>query len=161
MTQRTEKWDSLVLSRADFWIVWRCHGIPCYHFVFFRSNGKKNPCMRTIFVTVMVITSKIPFWKLLNISCKFSTITRYIDNGIWKTPCSWKFYRRGSTYVLILSCINMMKRKWAKVPWKLLAAQTSNTVLWRTLHQDILLIIVYFFFFETNLVFKFNLVLIE
>ena len=32
MTQTREKWDSLVLSRADFWMVWTCHGIPCFHF---------------------------------------------------------------------------------------------------------------------------------
>ena len=32
MTQTREKWDSLVLSRADFWMVWTCHGNPCFHF---------------------------------------------------------------------------------------------------------------------------------
>ena len=43
--------------------------------------------MRTISVTVMVITSEVPFWKLLGFSyvqSSFSTITRHIENGIWK-----------------------------------------------------------------------------
>ena len=35
----------------------------------FRRNGKKNTWMRTNFVSVMVIISKVPFWKLLDISC--------------------------------------------------------------------------------------------
>ena len=43
MTQTREKWQSIVLSRADFWLVWRCHGIPCFYFIFlFRTNGKKE-----------------------------------------------------------------------------------------------------------------------
>ena len=71
MTQTTEKWDSLLLSRADFWMVWRCHGISWFNFYFFwfRTNSKKNTWMRKIFVTIMVIMSKIPFRKLLDISC--------------------------------------------------------------------------------------------
>ena len=41
MAQTREKWNSLVLSRADFWMVWRCHGIPYIHLYFlFRTNGK-------------------------------------------------------------------------------------------------------------------------
>ena len=39
-------------------------------FIFlFRSNDKKNTWMRAIFVTVMLIISKMPFGKLLDISC--------------------------------------------------------------------------------------------
>ena len=37
-------------------------------------------------------------------------------NGVWKTPYSWRFYRHGSVYVQILSWLNIMKQKWAKVP---------------------------------------------
>ena len=103
--------------------------------------------------SILKVTWYQLFWK-------FWTTTGHIDNGIWKTPYSWRFYGHGSTYVLILSWINMTKRKWAKVPWKLLVAQKFKPVLWRLLHQDISLII-FFFFFETNLVFIFNLVVIE
>ena len=45
MTETREKWDFLVLSRTDFCIIGGCHGIPCFHFLFFflfRSNGKKE-----------------------------------------------------------------------------------------------------------------------
>ena len=32
MTRAREKWDSLDLSRGDFWMIRTCHGIPCFHF---------------------------------------------------------------------------------------------------------------------------------
>ena len=99
--------------------------------------------MKTIFITVMVIILKVPFWKLLDISyvkISYSTITRHINNGIWKTPYSWRFYGHGSTYVLILSWVNVMKRKWVKVSKKLSVAQNSEPALRRTLDQDISLI---------------------
>ena len=39
-------------------------------FIFlFRRNGKTNTWLRTILVTVMVIISKMPLWKLIDISC--------------------------------------------------------------------------------------------
>ena len=34
MNQRREEWDSLVLSRDNFWMIWRCHSILCFHFYF-------------------------------------------------------------------------------------------------------------------------------
>ena len=49
--------------------------------------------MRTISVTVMVITSEVPFWRLLGFSyvqSSFSIITRHIENGIWKILYSWR-----------------------------------------------------------------------
>ena len=128
MTQTREKWDSLVLSRADFCIVGRCRGIPCFHFLFFclEATVKKNTWMRTISVTVMVIISKVLLWKLLDFSyvqSYLSAITRYIDNDIWKILYSGRFYGDGSTYMLILSWVNIMKWKWANVRRKLSVAQ--------------------------------------
>ena len=116
-------------------------------------------------VTIMAIISNVLFWKLLVITylkSYFSTITRHIDNGFWKTPCSWRFCGHGWQYVIILFWVNIMIQKWAKVLWKLSVAQKSEPVLRRALHQDISLIIA-FLFSQTNLVFKFNpnLVLIE
>ena len=62
MTQTTEKWDSLVLSRADFLMVKGAMVFCVFIFIFlFRSNGKKSTWMRTIFVTVMVIILKMSF----------------------------------------------------------------------------------------------------
>ena len=40
MTQTREKWDYLILIRADFKMVWKCHGIPCFYFYFFVSNQR-------------------------------------------------------------------------------------------------------------------------
>ena len=110
--------------------------------------------MRTTSVTVVVIISKVLFWKLLDISyvqSSFSTFSRHSDNGIWKTPCRWRFYGNGSTYVLILSWVNIMKRKWAKEPGKLSDVRKSEPVLWRTFH----LLLYSCFFSQTNLVFKY------
>ena len=43
ITQTTEKWDSLVLSRADFWMIWKCHGISRFHFyLLFINNGIRD-----------------------------------------------------------------------------------------------------------------------
>ena len=142
MTQTKVKWNSLALST----LVWRCHGIPYFHFYFFLSNPmvKKKIWMRQISVTVMVITSKVLFWKLLDISknisdisyvqSTFLTFTRHIDNAISKTPCSWRFYENGSTCVLILPWVNIMKQKSAKMSRKLSAAQKAEPILWRTFH---------------------------
>ena len=143
--------------------------MPWYSvFSFWKNNGsclkttvEKYTWMRTISVLVIAITSKVSFWKLLNISylqSSFSTIIRCYDNGIWRTPCSWRF--DGSTYVLILSWVDITKRKW-EVPWKLLVAQKSESVHCSTLHHVISLNIAFFFFSQTNLVFKFNIVLIK
>ena len=116
--------------------------------------------MRTISITVMVIISKVLIWKLLDIGyiqSSFSTFTRHIDNGIWKTPCSWRFYSNGSPYVLTnFSLENIMKRKCAKVPGKLSVVQ-----FWACFMKSISLVIVFFFFSQTNLVFKFNLMLVR
>ena len=142
MTQTREKWDSLVLSRADFCIVWRCHGIPCFHLFFcLEAKVKKNIWMRTISVMVMIIISKVLFRKLLDFSyvqSSSSTITKHIDNGIWK----------------IFTVVHF-------TTWINIHANSSEPVLWWTLHQGISLIIVLFFLSQTNLAFKFNLVLIE
>ena len=59
MSQTKEKCDSLVLSRSDLWIVWRCHGIPrvcCYYFCL-EPTVRKDAWMRTTSVTVMAFFS--------------------------------------------------------------------------------------------------------
>ena len=68
------------------------YSVFLFLFFLFRSNSKKNTWMRMIFFTVMVIILKVTWYQLFS---KFSTITRYIDNGIWKTPYSWRFYGHG------------------------------------------------------------------
>ena len=101
---KNKKWDSLVLIRACFCMIGRYHGIPCFHFFCFffclEATVKTNTWMRTISVTVMVIISKVLFWKSLDFSyvqSSFSEITRHLDNGIWNILYSWRFYGHRST----------------------------------------------------------------
>ena len=110
ITQTREKWDSPVLSRPDFWVVWRCHGILCVHFYFIfyffllRSNFKT--IIRATSATVMVIFSKVLLRKLLNHSyVKFSSQQLWdtLTTVFWRTPCAWRLYGHGSRYALILS----------------------------------------------------------
>ena len=84
MTQTKEKWDSLVLSRTDFCMVGRCHGIPCLHFLF-RSNGKKEHLDENDFRHSYGNYFRGAVVKVLDfnyVQSSFSTITRHIDNGI-------------------------------------------------------------------------------
>ena len=145
-------------------MVFRFCGIPHIYFFCLEPTLKKTTLGWEQFPSVSLIILKALLRKLLNISFVlsfFSKITWYIDNGTWETPYSWRFFGHGSTYVLILSKVNIMKQKWAKVPAKLSVGLKVKTVLQRTLHQSISFIIVFFFFSQTNLVFKFTLVLIE
>ena len=67
MSQTKEKQDSLVLSRGDFWMIWRCHGLPCFHIYFlFHSYVQSS------------------FW----------TITKHLGNSIWKTPSGMRNLHR-------------------------------------------------------------------
>ena len=89
MSQTKEKCDSLVLSRSELGIVWRCHGIPrvcCYYFCL-EPTVRKDAWMRTTSVTVMAFFSKVPFWKLLDYSyvqSSFAINTRHIKDSILK-----------------------------------------------------------------------------
>ena len=73
----------------------------------------------------MIIITKIPFSELLDISCFLSsqklrgTLTTAFERH--KILRTWINVR--------VNWINMMKQKWAKVPWKLLVAQKSELVL--------------------------------
>ena len=138
----------------------------CIFLLLFRTNGKieRITADQSDFRLSYGNYLKEPFWKLLDIcyvQSFFSTTMIHIENGIWVTHYSWRFYGHESTYVLIVSWVSIIKRKWAKVPGKLSVWQKSKPALQRTLHQDISFIIAFFFFAQTNLVFKFNLVLIE
>ena len=46
-------------------------------------------------------------------------------NSIWNLLYSWRICGHGSTYMLILSWVNIMKWKWVKMPWEFSAAQKS------------------------------------
>ena len=65
MSQTKEKWGSLVLSRGDFWMIWRCHSIPSFHFYFlFRNNGNREQMDENDFRRCYSdFFSKMSFWK--------------------------------------------------------------------------------------------------
>ena len=97
MSQTREKRDSLVLNRADFWMIWRCHGIPCFHFYFlFRNNGYKRRIRYPSLLWQFSFKNVIP--KVHSyVQSSFSTFMRHLENGIWKTRCNWRFYGHGWT----------------------------------------------------------------
>ena len=89
MSQINEKCDSLILSRSYLWMVWICHGIPRAHRYNFclEPTARKDTCMRTAFVTVMVILFENSILKLLYhsyVQSYFSRITRHIETNILK-----------------------------------------------------------------------------
>ena len=125
MSQTREKWNSLVLSRGDFWLAWRCNEIS---FLFFclEPTVKKKTGKSTISIAVILITSKgLESYLISAVQSSFATFTRHFYNGVWKTSCSWRFYRNGSTCVLILSWVNIITQKWATVSGKLSIVQKS------------------------------------
>ena len=116
---------------------------------------------RTISVTVIII-SKVLFLKLLNISKNISDIsyvqstflifTKHIGNGIWKTPCTWRFYGNG------LICANFSMGKYHETKMGHGAQKAiSSSKPWACFMKNISLIV--FFFSQANLAFKLNLTL--
>ena len=119
---KQEKCDSLVLSRSDLWIVWRCHGISrvyCYYFCL-DPTVRKDAWIRTTSITVMVFFSKVGFWKLIDDSYVKSSFS-IIENSIFKDTLQ----------SFIKTSVNM-KQKSMKVYGKKSVAQKSKCALWRT-----------------------------
>ena len=96
MAQTKEICDSLVLSRSDFWMVWRCDGILCAHFYFFCLEPvvKKDTWMRTPSVTVMVIFFRKLHFENYLITAMFLILSqqfmRYIDSSFSKDTLQLK-----------------------------------------------------------------------
>ena len=118
MSQTKEKCDSHNLSRS---YLWRCHGIPRVrrHYFCLEPTVRKDTWMSTISATVMVIYSKIAFWKLLDhsyVQSSFSRVTSHIENNIMKDNPSWIIYGHESTYVLNISS-RLWQTTWSKNHW--------------------------------------------
>ena len=132
MSQTKNKCDSLVLSRSELWIAWRCRGIPrvcCYYFCL-EPTVRKDAWMRTTSVTVMAFFSKVAFWKLLDhsyVQSSFSINTRHIESSILKDTLQLNIF---------WTWINLRKRSARTFP------------------------LFYTLLFLSNLVFKFHIVLI-
>ena len=124
ITQTREKWDSPVLSRPDFWMAWRCHGILFVHFYFYFYFFCLEATLgqdRATSATVMVIFSKVPFRKLLYhsyVKVFFSTIAKHINNSILKDTLRLKIlwpWINIQSNSFIKALVNNMKRKSTKV----------------------------------------------
>ena len=63
--------NRVVLSKYDFWLAWKCYGIPCFHFLYFclELTIRKDIWTKATSVTVMVI-----FWKCQSDSCLITPI---------------------------------------------------------------------------------------
>ena len=104
------------------------------------STLGKDTWMTAASVTVMVIFSKMLFWKLLDhnyIQSYVSAIARYIDKSILKDTLKLTILRtwikiRANSF--IKTWVNI-KRKSTKVLWKLSLAEKYDSVLQTTLHQ--------------------------
>ena len=89
MTQTREKWDSLFWLELAFELCESVIVFRIFIFIFLclETTARKNTWMRTTFVTLMVIFSKVLFWNLATWSklCGFSkakffsTIRRHIE----------------------------------------------------------------------------------
>ena len=124
MTQTRERWNCHVLSRPDFWMIWRCYCIPCVHFIYLfiyfclESTLGKDTWMTASSATVIVLFLKVPFWKLLDQS-SFSRISWHIQNSILKEILQLKILRtwikiRANTFLKTWG--NIMQWKTTKLP---------------------------------------------
>ena len=81
MTKAREEWHSLVLNGTK--LPW----YPVFLFLFFclELTVRNNAWIRTNCVTLTIINSKVPFWKLLDhryVQSYFSTITWYLERHL-------------------------------------------------------------------------------
>ena len=157
MSHTKEKCDSLVLSRSDLWIVWRCHGIPrvCCYFCL-EPTVRKDAWMRTTSVTVMAFFSKVAFWKLLDhsyVQSSFPIITRHIENSILKDTLQLNIFR---TWINLTR--NIFDQDFGKNETKIddsaskrSVAQKSKCALRRTLNlsRPLFTYFIHFFFSQT------------
>ena len=114
--------DTPDLSRPDFWIVWRCYGIPYVHFYFYcleaalRQDTYKSDFRHCYGNFVESATPKVTrsqlSWSF------FSTIARHINNSIFKDTLRlkilWIWIKiRGNSFTKTF--VNNMKWKSMKV----------------------------------------------
>ena len=81
---KKEKYDSLVLSRSDLWMVSRCHGTPRVYSYYFclEPTLRKDTWMRRTSVTVMVIFFKSGIRKITwSLLCSNFLLINYEAHG--------------------------------------------------------------------------------
>ena len=137
MSQTREKWQSLIFTP---WfcveLTFECMKVPWYFMFLFSFFFCLEPTVKTRHGCGSYFRSTILRVTGTYVQSSFSTTTRHIGNGIWKTLYSWRFYWHGSKYELIIFWVIIMKWKWVKVPGKLSVGQKYEPVLQRTLDQN-------------------------
>ena len=82
MTQTREKWDSLVFSRGDFWMIWRYHGILYIHFYFlFRNNVWREQLDKNNFCHCHSFFFFFFFWKCYSESTWLQLCSEFFLNN--------------------------------------------------------------------------------
>ena len=153
------------MSRPEFWVVWRCHGISC---VQFRTNLKLEGKIElhhrygNFFKSAVrrVTWSQIYSKSLLNDYEAYQQqhLKRY--PVVLKNLRAWILIRANS---FTKTPVNIMKRKPTKVFWNY-HFKVIKYALQRILHQNrwyTSLIAICFFFSHTNLISNYNPVLID
>ena len=162
-----EKCNSLVLSRSDLWMVWRFFSILhvyCYYF-YLEPMVTKDTWTRTTSVTVMIIFFEVAFWKSLDqsyVQIPFSTNTRHIDISALKD--TQQFFILGMWINMraksfIKTLVNVTETRIDESAWKKIVTQNVHLDEHCT-KIETMFHLFYALFFLTNLVFKFNIVLI-
>ena len=143
-----------------------------WYFVFSCLFVRLDPKVRnkiwvtTISVTAMVIASNVSLWKLLNhnfVQSSFSKITNHIDSNIWEN-LELKILRKWINMRAYSFLVKYHEMKIDEGAQKIISCtknETCTSKIIAPIYDDISLIIACFFFVQTNLVFKFNLVLIK
>ena len=164
------QWGSLVLSRTQFWMVWKCHEnsvFMVFHiFIFlFRTTVKKKHSNE----------SDLPHSYGNNFETAILKVTwyqLYSNFFINNYEVHWQWHLKDILKLKILGtwiniCANFFldikyhETRMSKSAWEVITWTKSELDLRRTLHQDNPLVITFFFFSRTNLVLKFNLVLMR
>ena len=125
---KRNKSDSHVLSKPDFAMVWRCHGILCSHFYFlFKTSVSKGYFFRNCHTesSLIIAMFKVPSQRLRG------TLT----TAFLKAPLSWRFYEQGLRYMLILSS-KLELTSWNKNQWRYLKNYHSQKNMTLHLHQN-------------------------
>ena len=86
--------------------------------------------IRTTFFAVI-----LAFWKCYPENCLIITIFEVFSQQLWgtlttsfrKTTCNWRFYRHGSTYMLILSS-RLEKTSWNENRWSCWKLTSSTKI---------------------------------
>ena len=95
-----KKWDSHVLSRPDFWMVWRCHDILCFYFFIFclEATLGEGYLDESDFRHCFGSFSKVRFRKFPDhnyVKVSSQQLRGTLTTAFWKTPSSWRFYGHG------------------------------------------------------------------